>query len=366
VAGSGWDTATRIESDDTDNAEGADVALDSSGNAIAVWHQSDSTRFDIWANRYEPATGWGTPEKLDSEDLGDALYPKVAMDSGGNAIVVWQQSDASRENIWSNRYSSATGWGTAELIETDNAGRAAAPKVAFDGSGNAVAVWHQWDGTRDNVWANRYPAGGSWGAAVEIEADDTAEATGPRVALDASGNAIAVWQQADNILANRYDVTGGAWGAAAAIESEAGVADSPRVAVDGSGNALAVWSQFDTGSSSYNLWANRYEAGSGWGTAELIESNGGSVNSLSGVPDVAADEHGNALVVWIHQNSGVLSVWANRYVAGTGWGTEELLESVDTGDAKLPAIAIDDSGRAMAVWYQDDATRYNVHANRFE
>jgi len=49
-------------------------------------------------------------------------------------------------------------WGTAELVETANAGdagRSALPQIAFDGSGNALAVWEQPDGTRASIWSNR-------------------------------------------------------------------------------------------------------------------------------------------------------------------------------------------------------------------
>ena len=47
-------------------------------------------------------------------------------------------------------------WGTALLIETDNAGNAENPQIAVDGSGNAITVWQQHDGTRENIWANRF------------------------------------------------------------------------------------------------------------------------------------------------------------------------------------------------------------------
>ncbi len=47
-------------------------------------------------------------------------------------------------------------WGTAVLIETDNAGSAYSPQIAVDAGGNAWAVWEQSDGTRYSIWANRY------------------------------------------------------------------------------------------------------------------------------------------------------------------------------------------------------------------
>jgi len=86
----------------------------------------------------------------------DAYYPKIAIDANGNAVAVWSQYDGTRLNIWANRYVAGTGWGTAALIETDNAGAAVLPRVAMDANGNAIAVWVQFDGTRNNVWANRY------------------------------------------------------------------------------------------------------------------------------------------------------------------------------------------------------------------
>jgi len=47
-------------------------------------------------------------------------------------------------------------WGTAALIETDNVGSTYRPQIAFDSSGNAIAVWSQSDGTRYNIYANRF------------------------------------------------------------------------------------------------------------------------------------------------------------------------------------------------------------------
>ena len=94
---------------------------------------------------------------IETDNAGDAINPQVAFDASGNAVVVWQQSDGTRYNIWSNRYTASTGlWGTAALIETDNAGDANNPQVAIDASGNALAVWSQSDGTRYNIWSNMY------------------------------------------------------------------------------------------------------------------------------------------------------------------------------------------------------------------
>ncbi|HAK59465.1 MAG TPA: hypothetical protein DCO77_03645 [Nitrospiraceae bacterium] len=277
------------------------MAVDGSGNAVAVWDQSDGTRDNIWANRYVPGFGWGTAVLIETDNAGHAYYPQVAVDGSGNAVVVWNQSDGTRDSTWSNRYEVGTGWGTAMLIESDNAGDASNVQVAVDGSGNAVAVWYQSDGTRDSTWANRYVVGTGWGSAMLIESDNAGDASNVQVAVDGSGNAVAVWQQSDgtrtNIWANRY-VVGTGWGSTALIETaNVGSAFSPQVAVDGSGNAVAVWQQSD--GTRYNIWANRFVAGD---------------DSGSFIPE------SSFLGIWMRQDGSNAGIYGKEYLGdGTGY-----------------------------------------------
>jgi hypothetical protein len=99
---------------------------------------------------------WGSAQFAETDNTGDAFRPEVAVDPSGNALAVWEQFDGTRGNIWANRFTPATGWGTAQLLETDNTREAVSPRVAVDSSGNALAVWYQFDGTRYNILANRF------------------------------------------------------------------------------------------------------------------------------------------------------------------------------------------------------------------
>ena len=259
VKGTGWQTPELIETDNTGSAFPPQLAMDPNGNAIAVWQQNDGTSFNILANRYVKGTGWEAAEIIETM-AGNAGSPQVAMDSSGNAIATWQQNDGTRNNIWANRYVAGTGWQDAELIETDNTGNAGSPQVAMDSDGNAIAIWYQNDGTRFNIWANRYVKGTGWQAPELVETNNTGNAGSPQVAMDSNGNAIAAWQQNDgtrsNIWANRY-VKGRGWQDAELIEIDnAGNAGSPQVAMDSDGNAIATWYQSD--GTRNNIWANRY------------------------------------------------------------------------------------------------------------
>jgi hypothetical protein len=116
----------------------------------------DNSWGNIWANRYVPGTGWGTATVIETDNSGTANTPQVEMNGSGQALAVWSQSDGTRDNIWANRYVPGAGWDTAAPIEIENVGDAVNPEVAINDTGQAMAVWLQSDGTRDNVWANRY------------------------------------------------------------------------------------------------------------------------------------------------------------------------------------------------------------------
>ena len=70
------------------------------------------------------------------------------------------------------------------------------PQVAFDGQGNAIAVWSRFDGTNFIVQAAARAAGGSFGAPQDLSAAGQ-KAGFPEVAVDGRGNAIAVWSRSN-------------------------------------------------------------------------------------------------------------------------------------------------------------------------
>jgi hypothetical protein len=371
VAGVGWGTATLIETNDTGDAYQPKIALDPAGNGIAVWHQYDGVsafRYNVWANRYAAGVGWGTATLIETNDTGDAVGPVVALDPNGTGIAVWTQYDGFSDSIWANRFVPGTGWGTATVIETDDTGPAYVPHIALDPDGNGLAVWQQYDpvGFRYNIWGNRFAPETGWGTAILIETNDTGDARGPKVAFDPAGNGIAVWEQYDevssfryNIWANRY-VAGVGWGTPTLIETDdTGDASQPKIALDPDGNGIAVWEQYD--GYRYNIWANRYVAGSGWLAATTLDIGGSDAYR----PQVASDLDGNGIAVWDQYDGFRNSVWANRFVPGAGWGTATLIETDHTGDVSDVRVALDSNGHGIAVWGMYDGFNSNVWANRF-
>ena len=361
----GWGTATLIETNDyTPKADVPKIGMDRNGNAMVVWQQGDSNGEEsIWANRYDAESGWGTATLIEATP-GVAFLPHVGMDDNGNAVAVWVQNDGTYDRMWANRYVAGQGWGTPQVIET-NPGDADFARVAVNGNGNAVALWKQFNGVNFDIWANLYVAGQAWGTATLIETSSE-DASETWVAMDTQGNAMAVWRQSDgvdpnpSIWASRY-VAGSGWGTPTLLEPNPGFASFPHVGFDNSGNAIVVWYQ-EFGDPGRHIWANRYVAGSGWGTPTRLDSyfqNGQG-------PSLAVNGDGNAMATWRQwDDAGVaISIWANRYDVGSGWGTATLIET-GSGSADNADVAMDSSGNATAVWKQSDGTSNNIYANRY-
>ena len=110
---------------------------------------------DIWSRRYSSANGWAEPMRVESNDQGDAADPRFAFDGAGNAVAVWTQPNGSYLSVWASRFTPAGGWSAATALQDHDSGNAMSPSIAVNADGETIAVWGQLDGSHANVWANR-------------------------------------------------------------------------------------------------------------------------------------------------------------------------------------------------------------------
>jgi hypothetical protein len=188
------------------------------------------------------------------------------------------------------------------------------------------------------------------------------------------GGAVAVWQRYDkatgifNIRSNRFTPTGG-WGTAELIgTSTVGSAADPRIALDATGNGIAVWQQADAGSGAHlQIWSNRFTQGSGWGTAGLLENFRAYDNYPAQYPQVAFDPAGDAFALWLDSGGDIQGV---GYTLGTGWGTQREMGPATIQAPGAPQIAFDGDGNAFAIWYQviqpSNALQYAIWVSRYQ
>ncbi len=135
--------------------------MDNSGNAVIVWQQSDGSTQQIYKSEYRDGARTH-PEDLDdniSQNGQDAEEPQVAMDGSGNAVIVWEQSDGINWQIFKSEYWTAPGptrktWMT--ISARMDRMHILLGVVPMDDSGNAVIAGNQPDGINWQIFKSEY------------------------------------------------------------------------------------------------------------------------------------------------------------------------------------------------------------------
>jgi hypothetical protein len=204
-------------------------------------------------------------------------------------------------------------------------------------------------GTVDIV-ARRYTPSGGWEAPVPLE-DSPAGILDPRVAIDADGNAIALWRQSGAYVARRYDAGDAAWSTTTVTiqtdssGSSLAADDDAEIAFTANGSALAVGHAF-TGSQL--VWAAEYAPGPGgtegtWTTGIVLDPVW-----AAGGPNFDINSNGDGIAVWPAQ-PGSEETRYKRYVAGVGWDASYTLLPGFTDTDHRPWAMAAEGGALFAV-----------------
>lgn len=353
-------------SPDGQDAAGAQVAMDDDGNAIIVWQQSNGTVRQIFKSEYRNGS-WTNPVSLDdniSPDGQHAYSPQVAMDNNGNAIIVWIQFDGMKLQIFKSEYRNGS-WAHPTAL-TDNISPDGQdtynPQVAMDNDGNAIIVWNQSEGGFSQIFMSEYRNGAWTHPTLADNINPDGSAGNPQVAMNNNGNAIIVWHQYEGLVSQIFksEYRNGAWAHPASladnISPDVYMAADAEVAMDDNGNAIIVWEQHD--GSSWQIFKSEYRSGA-WahpaGITDKISLDGLSARA----PKAAMDNNGNAIIVWEHDGvAGITaeSIFKSEYRNGS-WThpasfDDRLNPDGDTASALVPGVAMGDCGNAIIIWQQ--------------
>jgi hypothetical protein len=343
-------------------ASSLQAGLNGSGGALAIWSRSSgSPDQTIWSASWSPETGWDEPDRVSSEGAAtDPSCNEIAVSRSGAAVAVWCQPSSSSLNpdaheVWVNYLSTSTGWGIPESLSQS----ATYPRVAIDGSGRAIAVWCE-EGLSNELRSSGYTPSTGWSQPQGIGAQQPLVSFYASLAMNDQGSGVAVWYEkidefeGRTLLGARYD-PGSAWGPVELIGNDqqysTAVVSLPHVAIGSNGHIAAVWT-VNRENLIRHIWANHYVSGVGWNGSEQIDTLGHDAWS----PRVAVDGAGAATAVWLSFDRGptfgFFSVLANRYSATDGWGAPTFIELRDD-NAFSPRVQIGTDGTAHSIWSTD-------------
>jgi hypothetical protein len=128
TAGGSWSAPARLGS-----GGDVEVALDGTGNAVALWLGTSNVLQS--ARHRRGATAWSRPFVV----ARGAAAPEFAMNADGNAVAVWTRR-AKGVTMAALRPASLGTWVRYTAVSGPGA---SAPRVAMSGRGEAVAVWNR-------------------------------------------------------------------------------------------------------------------------------------------------------------------------------------------------------------------------------
>jgi len=361
-----WGPEVVIDGSPMTNAlDTPNVAVDKNGNWLAVWQQDpDIPQHGIWQSTSTDGTHWTAPAAITT--TGNLFEPVLAMNQDGTAVVVWTENVPPDNQFTLTASARVNGTWTAPhvlLAGTDSGERYAAAAVTSTGTG--IVTWEQGDGTTADelsVWQARF-SGGAWGAATLVESFDSGQAYSGNVATNNAGQAVLTWLQdgssTTQLWAQRYPATGSPEAAVMVAEGGSIAWDpSPVVTLDDSGTATAAWAfQIKT---KYNVYTARASWNQAWAAPMAMETDDDATDDQANSddfswvtsPSLGHDAAGNVALVWRKRTGTRFDMWARNYdAAGATWGAGVLLESKNDNTVYAPSMAMGPTGVAVAGWY---------------
>jgi len=264
------------------------MAMDAQGGHVVVW-QDDADgngHFEIGARGYNPDGSTRFEDIwVNSISSGQQLRPSVAVDAGGNFVVVWED-DSNTNDVMQIH---ATGFrpdGTVRFSERTvnvvGTGQQLRPKIAMSQAGDFVVVWE--DDSQPphgvyNVYARVYRADGSpRTSAFRVNASAAGQQRRPAPAMT-QGQFLVAWEDSTSpapgidIKVRGFDLDGTpVIGERLISTTTNGPQRAPVVTVDQAGDFYVAWEDDRNRAGGYQILARSLRAGT-LGQEVTINSN---------------------------------------------------------------------------------------------
>ncbi len=244
--------------------------MDTNGNFVIVWLDVRHGNADIYFQRYDSSGAkLGNNQRANDESESVGQGPAIAMNASGNFVIAlgYRPNSSEHTDIYFQRYDSVGGRrGNNQKVNEDSELGGQAPKIAMDHGGNFVIVWDDLRDESNDVYFQRYYASGVRQGDNQKASDVVGrEHEGdPDIAMDASGNFVIVWSDSRNsngdIYIQRYEFSGVRQGNNQRVNDDWGSAWQrfPDIAMEASSNFVIVWQDYRYDALASDIIGQRY------------------------------------------------------------------------------------------------------------
>jgi hypothetical protein len=315
------------------NQQHPTIVSDGAGGAIVTWSDFRSgSSWDIYAQRVNSAGAiqWTADGEALCTATETQTYPTIVSDGAGGAIVTWHDYRSGNADIYA-RHVSASGWvqWTVDGVSLCTAtGNQLYPTIASDGTGGAIVTWYDYrSGSNWDIYAQRVDDSGTiqWTSGGITVCTATGSQQSSTIVSDGAGGAIVTWHDyrsgnAD-IYAQRVDATGAdQWTTdGVALCSAASSQNFPKIVPDGAEGAIVTWNDYRNGQ--IDIYAQRVGASG----AVLWTTDGVGLSTVLNdqeIPAIVSDGAEGAIVAWQDYRSSYGDIYAQRVLGRGGRGYE--------------------------------------------
>ncbi|WP_338863374.1 hypothetical protein [Myxococcus stipitatus] len=348
------------------------VGVADDGRAMSVWMEWDGVDEWLWFSEFVPQTGWTPSERMKLQrDLPDDVIrvrqPQVLAGADGRMLAMWLQSEGSHAaELWFAEHVPGEGWHPPSRMLARPLGDVTFLQAVRDSAGVVTLAWTQFDGDTlsENVWAARGAPATGWGEARRIDTGVPGFSVEPQLSVSGDGHVLAGWYRFDEMEGwsgawfSRWSSAEG-WSVAERLSPEGVESFFVEPLAGPAGAALAMWSE--AGVANVSLWARRFVPGTGWSAPEKVEEALGN----SAMAQASAEKNGRAMVVWPRARSGIIRVSARPYDFYLGWRERLDVDPSPLGGATDPQVASLGRNQALVVWTREKDGEHRVGASRY-
>ncbi|UCH85454.1 MAG: T9SS type A sorting domain-containing protein [Candidatus Latescibacterota bacterium] len=306
TGGGQWLTANGVPicvEDDSQND--LDAVGDGSGNTIITWQDFRGTESDIYAQRIDQTgmVDWTTNGVVICDATNYQYTPVIALADLGGAIITWSDyRSGSNYDVYAQHVNAlgSVGWMTNGVAIAATAGDQIYPDIATDGSGGAIIAFTAYGGLNsDNIKAQRVDASGTtqWLSGGRVVCGKAGVQEAVSIVPATGGGALLAWEDARwgygdiALYMQKIDGNGDpSWEVdGVAVVRAAHLQVLPRLAETDGDGCMVAWMDYRNGIGNWDLFCQRIDKSGDWGymapTNVVVE-------------DVPFDQGGYVTVTW--------------------------------------------------------------------
>lgn len=172
------------------------VAIADNGNYMITWDYSNGSDYQVFARLYDKYGKALTDEFIVNDtNIGNQQIPEITTDGSSFVITWFGEGTGDSDGIFAKKFNNDGSVANSEFkVNTNTSSLQLNPKLAKNSSGDMVVVWQSDETFDNNIKAQRYNSSGPVGSEFIVNTYTDGEQTNPSVGIDNTGNFVISWE----------------------------------------------------------------------------------------------------------------------------------------------------------------------------